>query len=123
MVTLVLSLLLFFYFFTSCVSPLTLSHLFSLVLFVFLAISHNILISVSFRAQSWRVFETAKAAKKAAAKAALSSSSTSRMSISASGDVTGPSSICDSSRLSVCTSDVESQASDGYSGDLDSLYE
>lgn len=65
------------------------------------------------RAQSWRVFETAKAAKKAAAKAAQSSSSTSRMSISASGDATGPSSICDSSQLSVCTSDIESQASDG----------
>ncbi|GFO05583.1 trafficking kinesin-binding protein 1 [Plakobranchus ocellatus] len=75
------------------------------------------------RAQSWRVFETAKAAKKAAAKAALSSTtSTSRMSISASGDATGPPSVCDS-QLSVCTSDVESQTSEGYSGDLDSLYE
>ncbi|GFS10898.1 trafficking kinesin-binding protein 1 [Elysia marginata] len=75
------------------------------------------------RSQSWRVFETAKAAKKAAAKAAQSSSSASRMSISASGDATDRSSFCGSSQLSLCTSDVESQASDSYSGDLDSFYE
>ncbi|RUS69674.1 hypothetical protein EGW08_022563 [Elysia chlorotica] len=77
-------------------------------------------------AQSWRVFETAKAAKKAAAKSSLSPgpSSTSRMSVSASGDpITGPPSVCESSRLSVCTSDLDSHTSEGYGGDLDSLYE
>ncbi|XP_005111853.1 uncharacterized protein LOC101863557 [Aplysia californica] len=75
------------------------------------------------RAQSWKIFETAKAAKRAAAKAAEKEVMSSvRMSVMAVPSSTRGDSDTMSQGLSAYPSDVESFASDGYSGDMDSLY-
>ncbi|KAK6960793.1 trafficking kinesin-binding protein 1 [Biomphalaria glabrata] len=72
------------------------------------------------RAQSWKVFETARAAKRAAAKAAeRESTSSTRMSLLS---VPTSHNESDSQNQSAYPSDVESFASDGYSADMDSLY-
>ncbi|CAL1548102.1 unnamed protein product [Lymnaea stagnalis] len=72
------------------------------------------------RAQSWKVFETARAAKRAAAKAAEREAlSSTRMSV-----LSVPTLESDSTSQGQSTypSDVESFASDGYNADMDSLY-
>ncbi|KAI8761156.1 trafficking kinesin-binding protein 1 [Biomphalaria glabrata] len=72
------------------------------------------------RAQSWKVFETARAAKRTAAKAAeRESTSSTRMSLLS---VPTSHNESDSQNQSAYPSDVESFASDGYSADMDSLY-
>ncbi|XP_059177188.1 trafficking kinesin-binding protein 1-like isoform X3 [Physella acuta] len=71
------------------------------------------------RAQSWKVFETARAAKRAATKAAQREvMSSTRMSVMALPSQSGNT----SQNQSTYPSDVESIASDGYSADMDSLY-
>ncbi|KAH9513794.1 Trafficking kinesin-binding protein 1 [Bulinus truncatus] len=73
------------------------------------------------RAQSWKVFETARAAKRAAAKAAeREAMSSTRMSLLSVAHTSQNES--DSQNPSAYPSDVESFASDGYSADMDSLY-
>ncbi|KAK7502479.1 hypothetical protein BaRGS_00006432 [Batillaria attramentaria] len=68
------------------------------------------------RAQSWKVFETARAARKAASKSSRDSSV--RMSTSASSSLKDPF----SQNPSNVPSDSESFNSDGYSADMDSIY-
>lgn len=64
------------------------------------------------------MFETARAAKRAAAKAVRrESSAVTRMSLAGHGMLES-----DSQGPSAYPSDVESMASDGYSADMDSLY-
>ncbi|KAL8620542.1 hypothetical protein ACOMHN_066965 [Nucella lapillus] len=64
------------------------------------------------RARSWKVFETARAARKAASKSSQDSSSSVRMSTSVTNSLT----------TSITNSDSESFNSDGYSADMDSIY-
>lgn len=72
------------------------------------------------RVQNWKIFETARAAKKAASKSSRESSV--RMSTSASSSMQDPNSLNPSNVPSNAPSDNESFHSDGYNGDLDSLY-
>lgn len=68
------------------------------------------------RARSWKVFETARAARKAASKSSRESSV--RMSTTASSSLKDP----NSGTPSNLPSDNESLTSDGYSADMDSIY-
>ena len=63
-----------------------------------------------YRARSWKVFETARAARKAASKSSQDSSV--RMSTC----------VSDGHTASNINSDSESHTSDGYSADMDSMY-